>query len=132
MEISARATIKRAQRDTNTSGQSISGPGAPRTSHARLAEQFLDVREFKMEISARSKTKDVHRCSLVDAAICAADVYHREHHGASCTDFHLKRQCGNLHLTSLRLVLLVLLVLLVPKVKQADLRLLSSLRTRLL
>ena len=69
MEISARATIKRAQRDTNTSNRSISDPGVPRTSHARLAEQFLDAREFKMESSARAKTKVVHRCPIVVASI---------------------------------------------------------------
>ena len=116
MELSARAKIKRAQRNANTSGSSISDPGVPRTSHARQAEQFLDAREFKMESSARAKTKDVHRCPIVDAAICATDVYHREHHGASCTDFHLKRQCGNLHLTSLRLALQVLLPRFIPPV----------------
>ena len=29
---------------------------------------------------------------MIDTATCARDVNHREHHGASCTDFHLKLQ----------------------------------------
>ena len=41
----------------------------------------------------------------VGSAICAADVYHREHLRVYCTDFHLKRQCGKL---------LVIIVFLAP------------------
>ena len=67
MEISARAKIKRAQRNANTSGSSISDPGVPRTSHARQAEQFLDTREFKIESSAKAKIKGAHRFPIVGA-----------------------------------------------------------------
>ena len=88
-----------------TSGESISDHGVPRMSHARQAEQFRDAREFKVQICAwlRSRMSMGMRLStarkgrrIVDAATCARDVYHREHRGASCTDFNLKLQCGKL------------------------------------
>ena len=74
-------------------------------SHARQVEQFRDAREFKIQICAwlRSRMSMGMRLStalkgrrIVDAATCARDVYHREHRGASCMDFHLELQCGKL------------------------------------
>ena len=69
---------------------------APETLTTGNATTYI-VLAFILNFAAESYARDPNLFwTKMDAATCARDVYHEEHRGVACTDFHLKLQCGKL------------------------------------
>ena len=73
-------------------------PPAPETFATGNSTTYLALVSI-LNFAAESYVRDPYLFwTRMDAATCARDVYHGEHRGVACTDFHLKLQYGKLFL----------------------------------